>query len=325
MLRKGGAEPRVIKAPPAAGATPVPLAGENATAVVVGSAVWLFWSSRQRGRSVLWTLTSTFTSDVTASSPAQLTDHPAGDEWPSAVVQRVGSTNTIWLFWQSSRRGPTDLWAMTSADGTRWSAPCRITSGQPRDQMPHAFIDDTGALRLTWSADLGDRSRIFQSTLSGAPPKVSVGPPGEVSSAVTDSSTFRDVAPVATQIVNDVWVFWSSNRDGLYRLWASRHTGGGVTGWSAPITVTTGRHAETEPVAFVDAAKALRLLFRTQQSGEAFRSHTVDLDDAKALQPHPGALDDRWHYTYSVDNTDPASRWASTSSRAPAEPSMSTA
>ena len=46
---------------------------------------------------------------------------------PSAVVDTEG---TVWLFWQSSRRGSTDIWSMTLAPGAiAWSTPRPITTG----------------------------------------------------------------------------------------------------------------------------------------------------------------------------------------------------
>jgi hypothetical protein len=271
-----------------------PDAGRNLTfsdewpaAIADGSVVRLFWSSNRGGSAGIWTRT------LTAGAPSdatQLTKHAAGDHCP-AVVKDAGGA--VWLFWHSRRRGPTDIWAMTLAPGaTSWSAPRRITSGQPRDQMPAAFVDASSQLRLVWSAGLADRSRIVQSTFNGT----SWSEPTHVSSGGDTSSSFRDEAPAVVLFNGDVWAFWSSNRDGLFRLWASRQTG---AGWSAPVPVTTGRHGEKDPAAFVDdSGGALRLLFRSQQGGEAFRSRTVDFANLAAIRR--GRVDDRWHYTYSV-------------------------
>jgi hypothetical protein len=265
------------------------------TVIADGGVVRLFWSSNRGGAAGIWTrsLTGGVPGDAT-----RLTKHEAGDHCPAVARDASG---TLWLFWHSSRRGPTDIWAMTLAPGaTAWSMPTRITSGRPRDQMPTAFLDAENLLRLTWSADLGDRSRILQSTLNGP----IWSQPVTVSSDSSDVSTFRDEAPAAIQWNATVWVFWSSNRDGIYRLWASQQTG---ASWSAPVTVTTGRHEEKEPAAFIDGGGALRLFFRTQQSGELFRSRTVDMSNVDAIKR--GLFDDRWHYTYSVA-TDPTSYYA---------------
>jgi hypothetical protein len=251
-----------------------------------GHRLRLFWSSNRGGAASIWTRTL---EDGVPGPATRLTKHPAGDYSPVVVWDAAG---TLWLFWHSSRRGPTDIWAMTLARGaTAWSAPSRITTGRPRDQMPAAYLDGSNDLRLTWTADLGDRSRILQSTLRGG----TWSQPVSVSSPDGDRSAFRDEAPVATHLGGAEWVFWSSNRDGIYRIWASQGLG---TGWSAPVTVTTGRHAEKDPAAFLDAAGALRILFRTQQRGEAFRSRTVDMSNLDAVRR--GLFEDRWHYTYSV-------------------------
>jgi phage tail-like protein len=272
-------------------------ADEWPTAIADGGVVRLFWVSDRGGSAGIWTRTL---AGGVPGPATRLTKHPAGDHCPAVARDAAG---TLWLFWHSSRRGPTDIWAMTLASGAvTWSAPARLTAGQPRDQMPAAFLDAANQLRLTWSADLGDRSRILQATLTGG----LWSTPVLVSSLASDVRTFRDEAPAALQLGAVVWVFWSSNQDGIYRLWASQQVG---AGWSPPVTVTTGRHDEKEPAAFLDASAggALRLLFRTQQSGERFRSRTVDMSDLGAVQP--GFFGDRWHYTYSVA-TDPTSYYA---------------
>jgi phage tail-like protein len=247
----------------------------------------LFWSSSQGGQSSLWTVTLT---DGAPGEPVKLTHHPAGDFCPAAVRDING---LIWLFWQSSRRGPTDIWAMTfDPIYSTWSAPKRVTTGRPRDGMPAAVLDSNHQVHLFWSADLGEKSRIFHSIFDAE--HHSWGEPEDVSS-FGDSSLFRDEAPAAALSGDRLWLFWCSDRDGMPRIWASKQTD---SGWGAPFPVTAGRSAEKDPAPLV-TAEALHLFFSTQRGGEPYRSRTVNMADLGAIKR--GKLEDRWHYTYSVE------------------------
>ena len=86
----------------------------------------------------------------------------------------------------------------------------------------------------------------------------------------------------------------------MYRIYASQLTAPWTPStpptWSAPVPVTSGRHEEAEPAALVDAASKLRLVYRTTQGGEQYRSRTVDMNNLGAMQR--GLVTDRWHYTY---------------------------
>ncbi len=150
---------------------------EGPAALFDGARMWLFWSSNRGKTTDLWA--RTFTGDLaTRSAPVRLTSHAAPDARPAAARDTSGR---IWVFWESRRRGPTDIWAISSADGVTWDKPVRVTSGDARDQMPAAVIDPAGVLRLFWSADRGDRSVILQTKRTGAgfsaPEEVALGRP----------------------------------------------------------------------------------------------------------------------------------------------------
>jgi phage tail-like protein len=267
-------------------------------AIADGPLVRLFWSSDRMGSAGIWTRTL---ENGIPGDASRLTNHPSGDHHPVVVKDAKG---TIWLFWESRRRGPSDIWAMTLANGaTSFSAPQRITGGDFHDRMPNAVLDSTGQIRLFWTRDLGDRTRIFQSIFDGATWKA----PVDVSSASRmiwpsqsgSSPHFRDEAPAVVLFNKEVWLFFGSNRDGRWHIWASKETG---SGFRPPVRVTGPGSDDMEPAAFANGSGALRLVFRTQRSGEAFRSRTVDFADLGAIQR--GKVEDRWHYTYSVDRSD---------------------
>jgi hypothetical protein len=306
MMRADGTSTPVVVATDA-GSTGNQCPAAVADVIAGVPVIRLFWSSTRgepglakttpAGRPNLWTLTVTPTgAGAVIGAAAQLTDHPAGDDFPAAV--NLGGT--IWLFWQSSRRGPMDIWAITLAAGV-WSSPQRITGGDPDDQAPSAVVDGAGRLNLFWSADLGDRSRIYTSLYDAgsgawsARQDVSSNLPPALVPPVTQ--TFRDEAPAAAVSAGNLWLFWHSDRDGIVRVYATQQTG---ATWSAPFPLTTGRSSEKDPAPFVTAG-SMRLFFRTQRGGEVYRSRTVDMSNIGLVQP--GMASDRWHYTYATAGT----------------------
>ena len=93
------------------------------------------------------------------------------------------------------------------------------------DRTPAAFLDPAAnnRLSLVFSRDLGDRSRLYQTTFDGT----SWSTPADVSSgplAAGASPRFRDEAPSAVIFGGDLWLFWSSNRSGAFRVYARRRT-----------------------------------------------------------------------------------------------------
>jgi hypothetical protein len=269
---------------------------------VIGNAgvMRLFWSSdRGQGRSI-------YTLVITNGVPGpavRLTNHPSGnDQYPAVVKDFDG---TLWLFWQSSRRGPTDIWAMTFArNATDWSGPQRITSGQPADTTPSAVIGADGHLQLFWTAARGSGSRIFQSVFDGTTWSVGVdflaSLPG-ADPAPPTTSKIRDEAPAALAF-QGLCVYWQSDLDGTPHIYTTQQ--GGVHGetWSPPFRVTAGNAPEREPRAYRWHG-ALRLFFRTQRPAQQPASSlTVDFSNLGNMKR--GQPDDQWHYTYST--TEPA-------------------
>jgi hypothetical protein len=78
-----------------------------------------------------------------------------------------------------------------------------------------------------------------------------------------------------------------------------------ATAWSEPEALTDDITAAKEPAAVVDGDGALRLFWRSQRRGAAYRSRTLDFNDPEMLA-RLGTFDDRAHYTYDtgIDNED---------------------
>lgn len=256
---------------------------ESPAALADGAAVQLFWSSNRDGAWGIWTRRLTGTS---AGPATRILAHPSAEERSPAVVREPGGR--IWLFWQSNRRGLTDIWVTSSEDGTTWQPPSRLTQGEADALAPSALLAPGGQLRVFWSAARGDRSRLVQA--------VQQGTAWEVSDVTVDAPGVRDESPAAVMWNGTAWLFFHSNRGGRSRIWSSTLTGGS---WSAPAPVLARLSSDKEPAPLADASGALRLFFRSQRGGERFRSRTLDTRDTQALE-QLRAREDRTHYTYDT-------------------------
>ena len=279
-----------------------------------GTKVWVFWSSNRSG-----TVDMPWARPITAGTPptlggwTQLTQEGVGDRNPAAVRQSTGSTSQIWVFWESSRRGPTDIWAVTgTGDGASWSnTPVRITAGNQRDRTPCAVDDASNTLRLYYSEETGDGCKIRQ-----AVPPTAASSPWTFSDVTTSTPSVRDESPTAVVSGSTVWLYWHSNRTSVgqtaqrFRIWSATSTASGFT----PPSVAIARLSnDQQPAALMDGASTLHLYFASQQTGARFVSRTVDasvppatgstqIANELALKSM-GAFVDRLHYTYQTGVT----------------------
>lgn len=265
---------------------------EDPAAVAVGPRVWLFFSSNRGGN---WDIWARPFDGLPGGGAQRLTDHPAEDRRPAAVVDPGGR---IWLFFQSNRRGPTDIWVRVF-DGGQWGLPLRLTTADLRHESPSAAVDAAGRIWLFWAADLGDRSNLFCRILDGGV----WGAPFQV----TDGA-HRDESPAAVFRDGRMRLFWHANRGGPWRIW-EQSTADGVV-WDPPAAATSEVTGDKEPAAVAAPGGGLSLFFRSRRRGRAYQSRTVDTGDADMLA-RLKTFDDRAHYTYDagIDDTAPDAHW----------------
>jgi hypothetical protein len=181
---------------------------EAPAALFDGTHVWIFWSSNRTGTADIWGRMITAGNPPMLAPPVPLTEEGVGDQNPSAVRD---STGRILVFWESSRRGPSDVWTVTSTnDGASWSAASRVSTGNPSDHTPTAVLDSANNVRIFYSSDTGDGRKIRQGVLTDTTwtfSDVTMPVPG-----------FRDEAPAAAVWNGAIWLFWHSNRFGS--IWA---------------------------------------------------------------------------------------------------------
>ncbi len=255
---------------------------EDPAAVVDGGTIRLFWSSNRDGRWNLWTRE---VAGVPAGAAARVTDHPADDRRPAAVVDGGGLT---WLFWESNRRGPTDIWAQVREAG-EWGPPFRVTTAERRDEMPAAVVDGGGRIWLFWSADGGDRRTIRFQVLAGA---VWSAPATAVENA---GAPFRDESPAALVRGGEVWLFWHADRGTGWNVWAAVHDG---LAWGAPFALSLHPEADKDP-AVLEVGGDVHVVWRSQRRAMRYRSRTIDTADPAVLDGL-GQFHDRAHYTYDT-------------------------
>ncbi|MFZ1983743.1 MAG: hypothetical protein WAU91_04970, partial [Desulfatitalea sp.] len=282
VQRLGGIDlsPWVSPRPALAEAAAATYADEYPSAVFYAGRVHLFWSSDRKGPWEIWTCAY---DDLPGGAVERLTEHPADDRNPCAVVD---GADRLWLFWQSNRRGPTDIWGQVRAAGG-WGLPMRLTTAVVKHTMPAAARDGAGRVWLFWVADSGERSNLYYQILEA-------GTWGPVQAATSGAQ--RDEAPCAVLHAGRLWLFFSSDRGGFWRIWGQAFND---PHWGDPVALTAETTADKEPAACVDAAGHLRLYWRSQRRGREYQSRTIDTSDSRmiARMKH---FNDRAHYTYDT-------------------------
>jgi phage tail-like protein len=271
---------------------------EYPAAINDGTRLWLFWDSNRDDSWNIWGASGTAGrpfEGVPEQPATNLTAHPADDRHPAAVRDALGR---LWLFWESNRRGPTDIWARVHDPVVGWGDPQRVSTAHFRHERPAAVVDGDGRLWLFYSDDLGDRRNLVVTVHGGDAWSEPV--------VVTDG-TWRDEAPTAALRGGQVWLFWQSDRGGQWQILGQAWDWDGAQGRpaaaAAPFPLTTEATADKEPSAFVDSGGDLHVVWRTQRRGQDYRSRTVDTGDAEMLALL-GGLEDRAHYTYDTAATD---------------------
>jgi hypothetical protein len=75
------------------------------------------------------------------------TNSPTKDEDPSVLRARDG---TMYVAWFSDRGGNPDIYIASSARGSEWTTPVRVTTHTGGDFNPSLFQDEQGVFHLVW-------------------------------------------------------------------------------------------------------------------------------------------------------------------------------
>lgn len=274
-----------------------PPVNEYPAALADGARLWLFWDSDRDGDWNIWGHWDEGDRpfrDAPVGTLSQLTTGSADDRHPSVVREASGR---IWLFWQSNRRGPTDIWARTYEAGTGWGEPGRVSKAGFRHERPAAVIDADGRIWLFYGDDLGDRRNLNVQIYAGLgwsdPVAVSTGPQ-------------RDEAPSVALWNGQIWLFWHSLRTGHWQVqgqaWAWNAVAAAPEAVGEIFDVTRDATADKEPSVFVEGGQ-LHISWRSQRRGAEYRSRTFDTLD-QGMRARMGTFEDRAHYSYDTQRTD---------------------
>lgn len=281
------------------------------SAVPVGKELWLFCESGQPGKREVWWTANISPGSVGEESPDRapacharnLSLHPADDASPTAVTWG----DQVWLFWQSNRRGPTDIWARVHQDG-QWGPPRRITTAGFRHGSPAAVVDSNNTLWLFYCEDYysgqGLSRRLRCRTFDGR---------AWIDREDAGTGGPHDESPAAVVQGNTIWLFWQArDPEGQWQIWSRTFNG---KKWGRIGRVTDHPAADQEPAALVDASGGLRVFWRSQRRGYfrmegqsqgrgyPFQSCTVDTRNADMLahvRLQKEAFENRVHYTYDT-------------------------
>ncbi|TEB07866.1 hypothetical protein Psch_01421 [Pelotomaculum schinkii] len=279
--------------------------------ILAGKELWLFCESGQPEKREVWCTANLLPDAIGKESPDKaavcparnLSLHPGDDSNPAAVTLE----DQVWVFWQSNRRGPTDIWARVHKDG-QWGPPGRITTAGFRHWAPAAVVDNSNTLWLFYCEDdyseQGLSRRLRCRTFDGHEWI-------DREDAGTDGP--HDESPAAVVQGNNIWLFWQA-RDAQegWQIWSKTFNG---KKWGKRGRVTDHPAADKEPTALVDANGRLRVFWRSQRRGYfriagqsqgrgyPFQSCTVDTRNAEMLAHvhlQKEAFNNRVHYTYDT-------------------------
>lgn len=279
------------------------LIDETPTVVADDDRLWLFWASNDQGQWNIWGSwsqsevpfsTGPDSAQTMQSQPRNLSDHRADDRCPAAIRE---TEDRLWLFWQSSRRGPTDIWCRVN-DGGDWGLPARITTADHHHLAPAVTIDDDGRIWLFFANDQGDRINIHVTLY--------ISDKWTEAYQIT-SGKHRDESPSAVIWNHQIHLFWHSNRNKRWQVFGqamSWSDGGLSLAKEGPDVITDEVTADKEPFAWVDSATdQLHISWRSQRRGRQYQSCSIDTGDAKMLA-ELGSFKDRAHYSYDTGRND---------------------
>lgn len=271
---------------------------EYPSVLAEGDRLWLFWCSNRNG---VWNIWSSWSrsaepfstgpdiDEMVQNNPVDLSEHAKDDRHPTVVRD---SSGVIWLFWQSNRRGQTDIWSRTY-DGSTWSSLSRVTTAEFRHLSPTVVIDADERLWLFYCNDLGNRININA--------LVNVAGVWSLEFEIT-TGVQRDEAPSAVFWNGAIHLFWQSNRNNRWQVFSQSVTWSGsepiVAG--VPEMITDEVTSDKEPFVRVDAANQLNLYWRSQRTGTQYQSRSIDTNDPGMIA-ELGSFNDRAHYSYDTN------------------------
>ena len=177
--------------------------------------------------------------------------------WPCRVKEFV---NNVFLTNAPETIRLWELWGIRN-DGTQWTTPVQLTLTLDIDARPALAVDAGGDVWMFWHSDRetdGGPREIWRQRLDGVdtdPMRARAGASDDVPELVA-----TDEDPAAVWDGAQVWLFWSSDREGQWDIWGRTFDGTGFGG--DPVRLTDHASADRSPAAaFVPGAPGRLWLF----------------------------------------------------------------
>lgn len=157
---------------------------------------------------------------------------------------------TLWEIWERHH------------DGSTWSNAVAATQTDGFDGRPSAAVDISGNLWLFWHADRSGRREIWLQRMDGVDP----APRRAMLDTPDDAPGLRyiDEYPAAVVQGARVWLFFGSNRSGMWEIWARPYDG--LPGGTA-LQLTEHSAEDRAPAAVVDSAGQIWVFWQSNRRG----------------------------------------------------------
>jgi phage tail-like protein len=166
------------------------------------------------------------------------------------LLSNAPETIRLWELWQQQH------------DGVTWTAPASVTRTDGFDGRPSAALDSSGVLWLFWHTESSGRREIWlqrQDGVDAAPRRAMLDAPDDGPDLI-----YQDAYPAAVAQGSRVWLFWDSNREQSWDIWARPFDG--VPG-GAPVRLTSHAADDRHPAAVVDGSGRIWVFWQSNRRG----------------------------------------------------------
>lgn len=166
--------------------------------------IWLFWDRNTLGNVDIYL--QRYDPATNNWGPENRRTNEAGrDELPCAVVDAEGD---IWLFWQSTRDGPFDIYYNRFVRARNdWDGEVQLTRSSAGDSRVRALATSNGEVWAVWQSNRDGNIDIWYNRYRRA-----MGWTGD--RQITTDTRADDDPWIVEDGAGDVWVVWESSRDG---------------------------------------------------------------------------------------------------------------
>ena len=154
-----------------------------------------------------------------------------------------------------------ELWEMRH-DGLSWSSPVPRTRTEGFDGHPTAATTNDNTVWLLWHANRAGRRELWLQRQDG----VDALPQRAMQEAPDDQAglTYADEYPTAVADGAHAWLFWQTNRDGQWDIWARTYDS--LPG-SAPLRLTDHAQDDRQPAAVRDNVGRIWVFWQSNRRG----------------------------------------------------------